>query len=152
MDKIKRWLLDWLLVSLSKDSNLVSYAQMELDDDGSEWRESVLSVIRAFSLCGHSGGSAPPTIATIHSLLQYKPLGPLTGEDEEWNEVVDNTFQNRRCSHVFKDADGEAYDIQGKIFREPNGATYTSIDSRVPVVFPYTPASEYVNVEGDHGQ
>jgi hypothetical protein len=56
-------------------------------------------------------------------------------------------WQNNRCCHVFKDNAGNAYDIDGKIFREPDGACYTSRDSRVPVTFPYTPVREYVDVE-----
>jgi len=47
---------------------------------------------------------------------------------------------------VFKDETGEAYDINGKVFREPSGSCYTSFESRVPVTFPYTPTTEYVDV------
>jgi hypothetical protein len=46
---------------------------------------------------------------------------------------------------------GNCYDSEGIIFREPNGVCYTSIDSRVPVVFPYTPKSKYVDVQFDCG-
>lgn len=31
---------------------------------------------------------------------------------------------------------------------EPDGGCYTSRDSLVPVTFPYTPKSEYVDVDG----
>jgi len=47
---------------------------------------------------------------------------------------------------VFKDADGRAYDIDGRVFREPNGCCYTSSDSRVYITFPYRPKTEYVDV------
>lgn len=59
------------------------------------------------------------------------------------------THQNKRCSHVFKDKDGNAYDIDGKVFREPDGCCFTSKDSFVPVTFPYTPKTEYVDVPKD---
>jgi len=75
----------------------------------------------------------------------FKPWSPLTGEDNEWNEIGDGLEQNRRCSHVFRQ-DGEAYDINGKVFTDADGGSYTSIDSRVPVTFPYTPETEYVTV------
>ncbi len=156
---MRRWIIRKLLRSLTKDSGLRSHAQRELTDSDSEWREHVLDVVCQFSLYGHSGGSAPPTIETLRSLLLYAPLGPLTGEDDEWNEssLTPGTQQNRRCSHVFKGADG-AYDIQGKIFRESDGCTYTSFESHVAVTFPYTPKSEYVDVPkdephpGSHGE
>jgi hypothetical protein len=79
-------------------------------------------------------------------LASFEPLVPLTGKDFEWNEVSEGMWQNNRCSHVFKGPDGKAYDINGKIFREPNGSCYTNIDSRVFIDFPYTPKREYVDV------
>jgi hypothetical protein len=75
----------------------------------------------------------------------------LTGEDDEWRlcEYSDReTYQNKRFSRVFKEGkDGQAYDMQGKVFVEPNGASYTSRDSRVYIEFPYVPHTEYVKVE-----
>ena len=55
-------------------------------------------------------------------------------------------WQNNRASHVFKCSDGQAYDIEGKIFRDKAGHCYTNRDSRVDVTFPYTPKREYVDV------
>ena len=78
----------------------------------------------------------------------FKPFGPLTGKPEEWGEPFDNegTQQNLRCSHVFRQADGRAYDINGKVFEEPSGIRFTSFDSRVYIEFPYTPTSQIVKV------
>ena len=67
------------------------------------------------------------------------------------DENGDGVFQNNRCLRVFKDKNrfnGQAYDIEGRIFREPDGGCYTSSDSCVPVTFPYTPKREYVDVDG----
>jgi hypothetical protein len=76
----------------------------------------------------------------------FEPIAPLTGEDWEWNDTGHGTFQNKRASHVFKDYDGNTYDIEGKVFwewsgtkEEPYKSYYTCRDSRVPVTFPYTP-------------
>ena len=58
------------------------------------------------------------------------------------------TYQNKRFSRVFKEGkDGQAYDMQGKVFVEPDGCSYTSRDSRVYIEFPYVPHTEYVKVE-----
>lgn len=114
--------------------------------------EHVLTLLRVFSDEGHSGSTAPYTVNMFKKLAMFEPLVPLTGEDWEWTEVGAGVFQNKRCSRVFKQADrfnGQAYDLDGRVFREPNGSCYTSRDSLVPVTFPYTPKTEYVDVPGD---
>jgi hypothetical protein len=58
--------------------------------------------------------------------------------------VTPGLFQNVTCGHVFKE-NGEAYDGEGGIFRDPDGSCFTSKDSRVPVTFPYFPNREYVD-------
>ena len=45
----------------------------------------------------------------------------------------------------------EVYDMDGRVFREPNGTCYTSRNSRVDITFPYTPTTEYVDVEAEAG-
>jgi hypothetical protein len=110
-------------------------------------REAVLDLIDTFSDQGHSGFSAPYAIDLFSTLAKWEPLTPLTGADDEWTEVSDGLWQNKRCSHVFKGEDGRAYDIEGRIFSDPDGACFTSRDSRVYVDFPYTPTREYVDHE-----
>lgn len=113
----------------------------------------VLELLKVFSDEGHSGTTAPYTVNMFKKLAMFEPLVPLTGEDWEWHEPSPGVFQNIRCSRVFKQADrfnGQAYDIEGRVFREPTGACYTGAESRVPVTFPYTPKTEYVNVPGDN--
>ena len=140
----------------NKDSNLLRHASSEFD---AVWKEQdamqdlmknqLSELIEVFSTHGHSGFSAGYAISCFETLVRYKPLGPLTGDDDEWQEVGDGVFQNRRCGRIFKQAnrfDGQAYDINGKVFREPNGSCYTSSESMVPVTFPYTPTTEYVDV------
>lgn len=108
----------------------------------------VIDIIGAFAAQGHSGFSASYVTGIVEKLMRFEPLAPLTGADDEWCEVVAGTFQNKRCSHVFKE-NGEAYDIDGIIFREPSGACFTSFESRVPVTFPYTPTREYRDVPAE---
>lgn len=107
--------------------------------------QSVLEIVRMFEEQDHSGMSAGVTVDILQKLLRFEPLTPLHGRDEEWMEIAEGKWQNKRCSHVFKDGN-DAYDAEGKIFREPNGTCFQSIDSHVPITFPYTPTREYVDV------
>lgn len=148
-------------------SNLLTHAQNEfraakwINDNGEYCDEMqgmicdhVLKLLEVFSNEGHSGSTAPYAIGMFQRLASFKPIAPLTGEDDEWVKhdygVNDVTYQNKRHSSVFKDGDGQCYDIDGKVFWEwaqsydddgkPNGihkSYYTCRDSRVPVTFPY---------------
>jgi len=151
----RNWLnaCDWLKWLGHEESNLEKYARRELEIAGHfkgdfGMGESTMLMIREFCREGHSGGSAPFGIGIFKKLASYEPLTPLTGADDEWNKVGEAVYQNKRCSHVFKNSfGGAAYDGEGKIFREPNGVCFTSQDSRVFIEFPYTPKREYVDVE-----
>ena len=138
---------------------LVNYAESELDrigmtDDGDMngmMRKHILHMVKEFADEGHSGFSANYALQCLEKLLKFKPLSPLTGEDDEWSEVTQISgyphYQNKRCGSVFKNGkDGEAYDIDGKVFwywytDEETGekikSYYTGYESRVPVTFPY---------------
>lgn len=109
-----------------------------------QWSVLIFNFI-AFALT-MSGMSAGYAISLITPLLKQEPVGPLRGTDDEWVEVSDGCFQNKRCSHVFK-KNGKAYDIEGKIFEDDNGCCYTSRESRVDVEFPYVPKHEYIKVK-----
>jgi hypothetical protein len=115
----------------------------------------VMKLLDVFADEGHSGSSAPYAISLFEKLAKFEPVAPLTGEDWEWNDVAERNggtlWQNKRCSHVFKDENG-AYDIDGIVFYEwhtdkETGEKYknhfTSRESRVPVTFPYVPKTEY---------
>jgi len=117
-------------------SELYSYAQEELKrvDLGYDGmiNEAVLELVKLFADQGHSGQSAYITIEVAQRLMRFEPLAPLTGEDDEWNEVGTDQFQNRRCSHVFKDSSGKAWDIN-----LPPQAN----NSWAEITFPYTPGN-----------
>lgn len=141
-------------LSLVPENNLIRHARDELkraglfdtdSDYGGDLGRATLALTKMFSLEGHSGYSASMSISLAEKVLRFKPLTPLTGEDDEWTEYMNGHFQNKRCSHVFKDSkDGIAYDSNGRVFREPDGGCYTNGNSRVPVTFPYVPKTEYV--------
>lgn len=133
------------------------------DEMNKMMRGNILQVVEMFAEQGHSGSSASYAIGILEKVLRYEPVTPLTGEDSEWMEISEGLYQNNRCPRVFKE-NGEAYDIDGKVFWEwytydleegeegyPGTRTFkshfTNKDSRVPVTFPYTPTTEYVEVE-----
>lgn len=161
-------------------SNLLTHAKHELDligmtaDSTDEMnvmmRKHILHMMNEFANEGHSGFSASYAINILTKLLDFKPLSPLTGADDEWTNVreygPEPHWQNKRKSSVFKDADGTCYDIDGKVFWEwcmpyeegekPYKSYYTSRDSRVPVTFPYVvpdkPIYEYRHSDADPKQ
>lgn len=159
-------------------SNLETFAEDELrraglfDEDsdyGGMLGRAVMKMVQQFAEEGHSGCSAGMAISIFQKVARFEPLTPLTGADDEWAEVERGAFsvvsrpafnhgivitehrtplyQNKRCSHIFKDGD-YAYDSEARIFRDRDGFCYTSKDSRIPVIFPYTPTREYVDVDG----
>lgn len=140
--------------------SLIEYAKKELDliglgdDDRTgetldyHMRDHILRMVDEFSQEGHSGFSASYALNIISRVLAYKPLSPLTGDEDEWNEVGDGLWQNTRASNVFKDETG-AYWQDGIVFwewysapdvneGEPYKVYFTSRDSRVPITFPFT--------------
>ncbi len=132
-----------------KELELLGYSMKPGQPDGpNKWVvENILELIDAFAAQGHSGSSAPYVLGLFAKLADFKPVSTLTGNDDEWMECGDGIFQNRRCFHVFKE-NGVAYDSEGIVFydvMEDGGKSYfTSRDSRVPVAFPYTPKTEYM--------
>jgi hypothetical protein len=162
-------------MSYKKHAELEFKAAGWVNQDGS-WNcemqksicDEVVELIEVFSNHDHSGTTAPYAIDMFKKLASFEPLCPLTGEEWEWSDVSNYgctiTYQNKRCSHVFKDADGRAYDINGKVFWEWSErpleedeegypgvskfkSHYTSIGSKVYVDFPYTPSIEYIERE-----
>jgi hypothetical protein len=116
--------------------------------------KSVLDLLEVFAKEGHSGSSAPYAISIFSKLAKFEPIGPITGEDWEWEEASPGMFQNKRCSHVFKDPerfDGRPYDSNAVVFYDTtvdeNGEEYKSYftgkESSQPITFPYAPKTEY---------
>jgi hypothetical protein len=89
----------------------LKYAESELDRIGMTetsddemnlaMRKHILHMIKEFADEGHSGFSASYAIGILTKLLEFKPLTPLTGEDDEWTNVSDRGtgnihYQNKR--------------------------------------------------------
>ncbi len=137
------------------DDKLYMYARNELKladlfGEDSDYHgmlaNSVLTLIKDFSDQGHSEYSASQIIRIFSRVAAYNPLTPLEGTDDEWSDVGSGMYQNKRCSHVFKDETG-AWDSTGIIFREPDGSCFQNSDSRVYITFPYAPTVEFVDVD-----
>lgn len=133
-------------------SNLIKHAEKELKlagyfDKDSPYDgmigEAVLALIKVFSNQNHSGMSASIVNSVFSRVADYKPLGPLTGEPSEWNEIRKGEYQNNRYSEVFKNEkqfNGKAYTINAKVFSDDNGESfYSSSDSVAVIYFPYIP-------------
>lgn len=134
-------------------SNLLEHAKKECefmlngDSMDEEMYSHIIHMVDEFAKEEHSGFSASYAVGALIKLLKFEPLRPLQGTDDEWTNVEGNMFQNKRYSRVFKNKDtGEVYDIEGKVFVEPDGTAFTSNDSKVNITFPYTPKTEYVYI------
>lgn len=161
--------------------SMIEWAEQELryagydvndpEDGPNRWlAEGTIELLKVFADQGHSGSSAPYAVALFEKLAMWKPIAPLTGEDDEWMEVGYDVWQNKRNSAVFKEEDGQAYWMDGRVFWEwathpeiddgkPFKSYYTGRGSRVYVTFPWTqpdkpeyvfvPTEEYPNEELD---
>lgn len=139
-----------------KELKLLGYNLDGTDEDINKlFCDAVLELIDTFAQQGHSGFSAPHVVHTFYTLAKYELLSPLTGKDDEWNDVSEQNGkplkQNNRDSRVFKEGD-RAYFLDGKIFKDPDGFCYTNKDSVVDIEFPCMPKSEYIDVEKEKGE
>lgn len=112
----------------------------------------ILDLIDLFAHQSQSGGTALYVINRFQRLAKWKPLTPLTGEDDEWVDI-ENVFdkpmqQNRRYSGLFREKgdNSTAHDVNALVFSDNGGITWfsSSIDKdfKEPIVFPYMPPTE----------
>lgn len=142
---------------------MIEHAKYELDlilkqcgddEEGRRMQEvinkNILDIVELFANQHHSGMTAEYVINILIRLLKQSFITPLTGEDDEWVEVMEGMYQNKRESTIFKDKDvydGKPYYIEGKVFSDDGGKTwFTNGNSNVLVDFPLEelPKTEYV--------
>lgn len=140
-------------------SNYISHAKKEFQIAG--WTDKdgkfdcpmqelmctqVLELLGLFASHGHSGSSYGYALKIFDKLARFSLIKPLTGQEDEWNEVGDGVWQNNRLSSVFKDSEGKPYDIDGNVYWEwykdqETGEVYKSHFSkggdRFYIEFPY---------------
>jgi hypothetical protein len=112
--------------------SVIDHARSELKriNFGEEDTAAMIRVMELFFKTWDSGGAVHAVFPVLQRLIACKPLTPLTGEDDEWIEVGDGVFQNKRLPSVFKDP------------RFHGGKLATDIDAsdpRAPITFPYWP-------------
>lgn len=100
-----------------------------------EFIPEILALVEKFGNSGQSGGSAPFTAQAlsqaVEKLCLQKPICPITGIDEEWVDVSgfggdkNTTYQNSRCSALFKNSDNRAYYLDAIIWKTQKGHTYS---------------------------
>ena len=130
--------------------------------------KDILDIIKIFCSQGHSGTSASYLIGKVTRLMDWKPITPLTGDDDEWGQVQswdkgDNSQQNIRCSAVFRRNfdNSTAYYLYGRVYSDNGGHTWFTgnhkdgvVKSSIPVTFPfYVPdKSEYIYLNGEDSE
>lgn len=139
--------------------SLVEYAKSELsrleknDKDGKQKviNENVLEIINIFNKQEYSNVSANYVVSVLNKLLRFRPISPLTGEDDEWNLISHQyvngitEYQNKRCASVFKEVDSDNnmvryYDVDAIIVSDNGGVTwFASRQFRKQITFPYEP-------------
>jgi hypothetical protein len=144
-------------------SNILKHAERELsligydgkDECNNMAKAAIMELLTTFANQGHSGFSANYVANIFNKLAKYETLSPLTGEDNEWNDVSNMSgdrktlFQNNRDSAVFKDDTG-CYYIHAIIWVENNGTTYTDkLSCGYIKSFPFTPKTFYVKLDND---
>lgn len=113
--------------------SLISLAKSELAriNFGADDTAVMVEILEKFFDQWDSGGAVHAVAPVLQRLIAGKCLSPLTGEDDEWVEVGDGVFQNKRISSVFKDprfhGGKQAYDLDN-----PAGP-------RAAITFPYYP-------------
>ena len=126
--------LDRLLTKTKPDSDGYYMQKMANDD--------ILKLVDIFSKQGDSEFSAEYKLGILEKLLRFDPISPLTGDDDEWSEVgygdndgTKTTYQNKRCSAVFKDVDNAtgtavAYYIHKYTVSDNGGITWFTTSER----------------------
>lgn len=125
--------------------SIIAQAKEELKriNFGEEDSAVMIGILEKFFDQWDSGGAVHAVAPVLQRLIAGKCLSPLTGEDDEWTEVGNGVFQNKRVSSVFKDPrfhDGKlAYDID-------------AAEPRAAITFPYWPerteiASPVITIE-----
>jgi hypothetical protein len=119
-------------------SNLIEHARYEMEraglfdpdaDYGGAHANAVMELVETFAKQGHSGMSAAITLRLFCDLAQFKPIGDITSDPDEWNDVSDISdtplWQNKRRGTSFSRDGGKTwYDIDDASLN--NGDTWLS--------------------------
>ena len=102
--------------------------EMKLINVSEEDQKVMNNILDIFFSQWDSGGAVRVASEMLNRLICGKCLSPLTGKSNEWMEVSDGLFQNKRISSVFYDTNKEiVYDLD-----HPKGRNFC-------ITFPYYP-------------
>lgn len=106
-------------------SNLIEHAEREmrlagLYDKGADYGgmlpDAVMALVKAHSQEGHSGMSHAITLRIFNLVINFKTLGPITNNPDEWMDVSEiggpngkPGWQNRRDPSLFSNDSGKTY-------------------------------------------
>jgi hypothetical protein len=119
--------------------------------------QNVREILEVVSKQGHSGFSINFLFQMVQKVGMFEPLSPILGTDDEWTDVANISggqplLQNKRCGHLFRDGDEQAYDSTGRIVVCEDGQTVTNFQSRMPITFPYVPTRVYAPHDDDRSR
>jgi hypothetical protein len=121
----------------------IKYASLDLNNEyTADMIDGLLELLDVLEKQGHSGYSHYEAMALFNKIANFKPLTALTGDDIEWFDHGDGWFQNKRSGDIFKEGNNQAYWLDGYIFVEPDGASFTSSLSRKYITFPYNASTK----------
>lgn len=114
--------------------------------------QDMIQVIELIDGQDHSGFSIQYLITHLPPLLKQEPVAPLTGEADEWMQLQDDLYMNKRCHRVVKYGENEpSYDTEGVVHYEKTidsdgkeSRSYFIEKPTTPITFPYTPTTVYV--------
>lgn len=132
-----------------------------------DYIDIIKKITRIFSKQGHSGNSAPFYSSilsdTIKKVLNFEPLSPITGNENEWDNNIDkDLYQNKRLSSLFKNntqsksnknrkISEKPYYIDAIIWQDEDGIAFTGQVEDIASYqyikcFPFTPKKFYIDV------
>lgn len=96
------------------------------------FKEEILNLCDKFGNSGQSGGSAPYTASSLSNIIKklclFETITPIMNNYDEWINVYDDTYQNKRCSGLFKNGkDGMPYYIDAIIKRDQKGNCWSGM-------------------------
>lgn len=139
-------------------SNLIKHAERELsligydgnDELNNKVKAAIIELLTTFANQRHSGSSANYVIDILLKLASFKTLSPLTGNDDEWNDVSEMSgytlFQNNRDISVFKDENG-CFCVDAVVWIREDGSFTNKNSIGYIKAFPFAPKTFYVNVD-----
>lgn len=110
---------------------------------------SIIKLIDDRDDFGHSGSSMAYMMHIITSVMNYTPLSPLRGGEDEWMDVGDGMRQNVRCARIFMYGDVPK-DCDYYTYEDKDGHRWHTSKSAKIIEFPYVPGPPVVLPYEEH--